>query len=121
MVLKTLKPRLSKLPPRLKTTREIRDKRYSADAQVRSWYHSARWKRLREAVLIRDQFTCQQTGVLLVGKHPAPNSPVVDHVVPHMGREELFWDPANCQSVAKSWHDSVKRSEEIKGKNEGKF
>jgi 5-methylcytosine-specific restriction protein A len=106
MALKTLKPRLSKLPPRLKTTREIRDKRYSADATVRGWYHSARWQKLRQEVLIRDLYTCQQTGVILTTGRDAPNAAVVHHKVPHHGDERLFWDIDNLESVAKSWHDA---------------
>ncbi|MBK1793374.1 HNH endonuclease [Devosia sp. WQ 349] len=91
----------------------MRDKRYSADATVRSWYHSARWQKLRDAVLVRDLYTCQQTGVLLIGAHPAPNSPVVDHVVPHRGDERLFWDVDNLQAVSKAYHDSDKRKMEM--------
>ena len=109
----TLKPRLKAMAPKLKTARQVRDTRYSPDAQVRSWYHSARWQDLREAVLIRDLYTCQQTGVLLIGEHPAPNSPVVDHVIPHRGDERLFWDVTNLQAVSKAYHDSDKRKMEM--------
>lgn len=55
---------------------------------------------------------CQQTGVALVGRHPKPNSPVVDHITPHRGDPELFWDEANLQAVAKGWHDSEKQRQE---------
>lgn len=64
-------------------------------------------------VLTRHLYTCQQTGVLLIGKHPAPNSPVVDHVVPHKGDEGLFWDLSNLQAVSKAYHDSDKRKMEM--------
>jgi 5-methylcytosine-specific restriction protein A len=101
------------MPPRLLSPREIRDTRYSADATVRSWYKSARWQALRLEVLVRDLYTCRQTGVLLTGKHPAPNSPVVDHVVPHRGDERLFWDIDNLQAVSKAYHDSDKRKMEM--------
>jgi 5-methylcytosine-specific restriction protein A len=111
--LKVLKPRLTKMAPRIATPREIRDKPYSPDATVRGWYHSARWQALRIQVLTRDLYTCQQTGVLLIGKHPAPNSPVVDHVVPHRGDERLFWDETNLQAVSKAYHDSDKRKMEM--------
>ena len=30
---------------------------------------------------------------------------VVDHIVPHKGDMELFWDPENHQSMSKSCHD----------------
>lgn len=112
MALKTLKPLVNKMPPRIATPREIRDTAYSPDATVRSWYKSARWQRLRIEVLARDLYTCQQTGVLLVGKAPAPDSPVVDHKTPHRGDPDLFWDPNNLQAVSKEWHDSEKQRQE---------
>ena len=111
--LKVLKPRLSKMAPRLSSARMVRDTRYSPDATVRGWYKSARWQALRQEVLARDLYTCRQTGVLLIGAHPAPNSPVVDHVVPHRGDERLFWDVGNLQAVSKAYHDSDKRKMEM--------
>lgn len=116
-MVKLLKPRLKPMGQRLKSPREIRDTRYSPDATVRSWYKSKRWELLRQQVLVRDLYTCQRTGVLLTGKAPAPDSPVVDHIVPHRGREDLFWDISNLQAVAKSYHDSVKQSAERRGES----
>ncbi|WP_193336178.1 HNH endonuclease [Devosia beringensis] len=104
--LKVLKPRLSKLAPRLSTARAIRDTRYSPDATVRGWYHSARWQKLRLQVLERDLYTCRHTGQILAGKAPALNSAVVHHKVPHKGDERLFWDINNLEAVSKEWHDS---------------
>lgn len=101
------------MAPKLKSSRELRDTRYSPDATVRGWYHSTRWQKLRQQVLERDLYTCQQTGVLLTGNSPAPNSPVVDHVMPHKGDERLFWDIENLQAVSKAYHDSDKRKMEM--------
>lgn len=112
MALKILKPKLRRMEQRLKAPREIRDKRYSPDAVIRGWYKSARWQALRQQVLIRDLYTCQRTGVMLVGKAPAPNSPVVHHKIPHRGDERLFWDINNLQVVSKAWHDSDAQREE---------
>lgn len=78
----------------------------------RKWYHSERWKRLRIEVLKRDNWTCQQTGAICVGKHPSPNSPVVDHIKPHHWDEHLFWDVNNLQTVTKAYHDSEKQKQE---------
>ena len=117
--LTTLKPRLSKLPQRLSTPRQVRDTRYSPDATVRGWYKSARWQALRMQVLARDLYTCQQTGVVLAGKAPAPNSPVVHHKTPHKGDEQLFWDIANLQAVSKAWHDAEAQSEERRDPDAG--
>ncbi|MET3924590.1 HNH endonuclease [Devosia sp. 2618] len=110
--LRTLKPRLSAIAPRLKSPREIRDKRYSPDATVRGWYKSARWQALRQEVLARDLYTCQQTGVILLGSTNTPDSPVVDHIKQHHGDPELFWDVNNLQAVTKAWHDSEKQRQE---------
>lgn len=89
-----------------------RHRQRDATQPWRAWYKTARWQRLRERVLIRDRYTCQKTGVLLVGRHPAPNSPVVDHIIPHRGDERLFWDENNLHAVSKAYHDSTKQSEE---------
>lgn len=37
---------------------------------------------------------------------------VVDHVMPHRGDDELFWDEANWQSLCKRCHDGPKRRQE---------
>lgn len=76
------------------------------------WYNTAEWQRLREITLLRDMYTCQKTGVLLVGKYPAPNSPVVDHIKPHRGDRRKFFDPDNLMAVSKAYHDSIKQAEE---------
>lgn len=111
-MIKVLKPRLTPPGPKLKTARQVRDRGYSPDATVRGWYKSARWQALRQQVLVRDLYTCQHTGVLLTGKAPAANSPVVHHKVPHRGNERLFWDINNLEAVSKAWHDSEAQRQE---------
>jgi 5-methylcytosine-specific restriction protein A len=95
-----------------------RDGQRSASNPWRAWYKTAKWQKLRAKILKRDLYTCQRTGELLTGKHPAPNSPVVDHIKPHRGDPELFWDEKNLHAVSKAFHDSQKQREEqgeIKG------
>lgn len=87
----------------------------SGARRSRDWLNTARWQKLRLKILVRDEYTCQQTGVLLIGKHPAADSPVVDHIRPHRGDPDLFWDETNLQSVSKEWHDRVKQSREKRG------
>ncbi len=82
----------------------------------RIWYKTARWQKLRRLVLKRDGYTCQATGAMLVGQYPASNSPVVDHIRPHRGDADLFWDEDNLQSVSKEYHDRVKQSIEKRGR-----
>jgi HNH endonuclease. len=113
--LKTIKPRLGSLPPRIGHAagdEAARLRERDKSVAWRAWYKTERWQRLRREILKRDGFTCQQTGVLCIGKHPAPNSPVVDHIKPHHGDERLFWDPNNLQCVSKAYHDSEKQKQE---------
>lgn len=109
-----LPSRLSVGPSRLR--RSEPDRGDDAARRSRDWLNTARWQRLRMDVLERDMFTCQQTGVLLTGKYPEPDSAVVDHKIPHRGDPALFWDESNLQSVSKAWHDSVKQGLEKGGK-----
>jgi len=90
-----------------------------AEQDWRRWYKTKAWSLLRDQVLIRDGMTCCQTGVPLVGRGRAPNAPVVDHRRPHRGDRARFFDPGNCQSVSKLWHDSVKQAIERAAQSSG--
>jgi len=112
----TLKPLVGKMKPLLPTMRDTRDTAAGANvALYRTWYKSARWQKLRQQVLTRDLYTCQQTGVMLTGGPNEPNSPVVHHKIPHRGDERLFWQMDNLTSVSKAWHDSEAQSQERRG------
>ena len=106
--LKTLRPLVATMPPRIHSQRETRDRAQPQGSlnAYRQWYKSTRWQRLRQQVLARDLYTCQHTGVILSGRANAPDSPVVHHKVPHKGDEQLFWDINNLEAVSKQWHDS---------------
>ncbi|ATG49753.1 HNH endonuclease [Celeribacter ethanolicus] len=80
-----------------------------------NWYNTAEWKRLRREVLKRDAWTCQATGVALVGGKWEPNSAIVDHIIPHRGNRDLFFDVNNLRAVSKEWHDKVKQGQEKRG------
>jgi 5-methylcytosine-specific restriction endonuclease McrA len=113
--LTTLKPRLTALAPRLGSApgdEKARLRERERNTPNRKWYHSRRWQDLRLEVLKRDDWTCKQTGTICTGKHPAPNSPVVDHIKPHHWDERLFWDINNLQTVTKAYHDSEKQKQE---------
>lgn len=99
------------------------DAKRRAEKPWRSWYNTKEWFRLRAFVFQRDSVElpnglrvprCRQTGVLLTGKHPAPNSPVADHIKPHRGDRAKFFDPRNVETVSKAYHDSAKQAREAK-------
>ena len=118
--LKSLSPRLIPLgnrlsPPRMATREEqeaARLRQRDKATPWRKWYYTSRWKKLRQEVLIRDNYTCQKTGVICGGYYPSDTSPVIDHIKPHRGDKALFWDAANLQTVSKGYHDSIKQREE---------
>lgn len=74
----------------------------------RAWYHLARWRKLRWAILVRDLFTCR------ICKRVEGNTAllVADHIRPHRGDERLFWDEANLQCLCAACHNRVKQAEE---------
>jgi 5-methylcytosine-specific restriction endonuclease McrA len=116
--LTTLKPKLSTLAPRigrLPNDEKARLRERDQNVAWRDWYGTARWKKLRKAVWVRDLFVCQKTGVICTGTYPAANSPTADHIVPHRGDPELFWDMNNLQTVSKGYHDSEKQRQERYG------
>jgi len=120
--LKSAPARLGGLPPVLgaASKQDAQRQRDQARDQKHKWrklYSTKRWRTLRLEILDRDGWTCQQTGQLLTGKAPAPNSPVVDHIIPHRGDLALFWDPANLQAVTKGYHDSEKQRQEKSGQD----
>lgn len=105
--------RLGKAPSRLRT--KVDAKGQSQKSNDQNWYKTSRWQKLRAHVLRRDGYVCQATGVLLVGRYPAGNSPAVDHIKPHRWNPDLFWDETNLRAVSKEWHDREKQSLERRG------
>lgn len=110
--LKTIRPLVATIKPlvgRAPGDEAERLRERDRNVSWRKLYRTERWRKLRQVILVRDAYVCQQTGTLCIGKYPAPNSPVVDHVDPHRGDELSFWDEKNLQTVSKAYHDSVKQ------------
>lgn len=106
--------RLGRAAPRLRYGGDT-DKTRTGAQPWRAWYKTSRWQRLRISVFTRDGYVCQRTGVLLTGKHPAPDSPVADHKRPHRGDPALFWEIDNIETVSKAYHDGAKQAQEKRG------
>jgi len=73
-------------------------------------YDSVAWRKARKAFLQENPLCiyCQQQG----RTKPAV---VVDHIVPHQGNEELFWNRENWQALCTQCHSGVKAREENEG------
>ena len=63
-------------------------------------YSTSRWQRLREYILTKEPLCveCKR-------KKRIRPATVVDHIKPHKGDEELFYDEGNLQGLCKSCHD----------------
>lgn len=73
-------------------------------------YKTAKWRRLRQQQLHSEPLCrmCEHLGMVT-------EATVADHVIPHRGNPELFFDAANLQSLCKPHHDSDKQSIERGG------
>src|SRR4051812_1432727 len=110
--LQALKPRLSTLAPRLgyASGDDVAFDRHRDRTQHwRQWYKTGRWQSLRRAILVRDGYTCRKCGTTASGRK---GEVAADHIKPHRGDPNLFWDPANLQCLCTRCHSSAKQLEE---------
>lgn len=72
-------------------------------------YNTAKWKRLRKKFLFENP-RC----VMCLAMNKQSPATEVDHIVPHCGDPELFWDWDNLQALDRSCHSSKTWYETIK-------
>jgi 5-methylcytosine-specific restriction endonuclease McrA len=72
--------------------------------------YGKRWAKLRLLFLAANPLCvmCHQDGYI-------QSANVVDHIKPHKGDLDLFWDDNNWQALCKTHHDSVKQAQEKSG------
>jgi 5-methylcytosine-specific restriction enzyme A len=106
-----LRPPIGRLPALLGPTpgNEQERNRYRATAEPwRAWYQSARWKRIRMAVFVRDLFTCRECGR---AEHDTSKL-VAHHKTPHKGDPVLFWDEDSIETACCPCHDGPIKARE---------
>lgn len=62
--------------------------------------YNRRWQKARVTYLSRHPLckVCDEGGLVVAAT-------VVDHIIPHKGDQDLFWDTSNWQSLCKPCHD----------------
>lgn len=75
--------------------------------------YNSRWQRARLQFLNLNPLCCYCDKQ---GKVKPAN--IVDHIKPHKGDYNLFWDESNWQAMCKECHDGIKDREERKGYND---
>jgi 5-methylcytosine-specific restriction protein A len=68
------------------------------DPILASLYRTQAWKVLRRQVLLESAHRCATQGC-------AAKASVVDHIRPHRGESDLFFDRDNLQAMCKPCHD----------------
>jgi 5-methylcytosine-specific restriction protein A len=66
---------------------------------IRKWYDTMRWRRLRLEVLREAAYACAQCGQITLALD-------VDHIVKHDGDPDRFWDRDNLQALCIPCHSS---------------
>lgn len=67
--------------------------------------YGARWRKARAYYLQRNH-TCVKCGELAT---------CIDHIIPHKGNYELFWNQSNWQALCTSCHNRKTRLEDMGG------
>jgi 5-methylcytosine-specific restriction endonuclease McrA len=67
-------------------------------------FSTRRGREFRNAILIRDMWTCTMCGSLLTQGRTDPRSAVVDHIRPIDLRPDLTWDEGNCRAICRDCH-----------------
>jgi len=85
-------------------TRPQKKRAPNTQPRIRPAYHAlydTRWRTARSVFLARHPLCrhCEQSGRTV-------SADVVDHIQPHKGDHELFWDQTNWQALCKSCHDT---------------
>ena len=76
----------------------------------RNWYKLVAWKRIRGQRLAADPLC-----VMCLAEGKTTAATVVDHVMPHKGKRELFFSYANTQSLCETHHNRDKQRMEARG------
>ena len=95
--------------------RKQEDRRYDRENRpYKKLYNSSRWQRLRKQFLMRHPLCveCKK-------RDRVTPATVVDHVIPHKGNEELFWNQENWQALCKSCHDRKTAKEDGRWRKKG--
>lgn len=76
----------------------------------RRWYDTTRWRRAAKAFLTQNPLCIM---CLTAGRVTPANT--VDHVIPHKGDYDLFWNQENWSPLCAACHSAQKQTQELHG------
>lgn len=68
--------------------------------------YNRRWRQISKAFVVSNPYCAEHSRQ---GK--IASSEVTDHIIPHKGDMDLFWDPSNWQALCKRCHDRKSATE----------
>ena len=77
------------------------------------FYLSAKWEKIRQQVLRRDNYHCLSCGTRCLGKLRGDPPPHVDHIIERKERLDLELDPSNLQTLCPSCHSKKTRASQL--------
>src|SRR5687768_5517539 len=86
------------------------DARRTQEQPWRAWYNTTRWRRLRKY-----QLTSEPHCRMCATRGQLTRATVCDHVLPHRGREDIFWN-GPFQSLCAECHNRDKQAIEKGGR-----
>jgi len=96
----------SSCQPAMKEVKREKNRKYDQyvrEDDIVKFYHSREWKRVREAVLIRDNYLCQHC---LKG-NTIKSADIVHHIIEVKEAWSKRFLISNCESVCYQCHNSV--------------
>jgi len=72
---------------------------------VDPFYKSKEWYRMRNVILVRDNYSCRMCGAYVRPK----GQNCVDHIISRRRRPDLSLDPNNLQTLCHSCHNKQKQ------------
>lgn len=70
--------------------------------------YGVRWRKYRETFILKNPLCTE-----CLSKGITRRATVVDHVIPHKGSYDLFWDESNHNALCKWCHDTKTASEDM--------
>ena len=93
------------MPQAAKRLREISPERQAYRERTQKMYNTRLWRRASRQFLKLHPYCVNCRPVLT-------RANVVDHIRPHNGNEDLFWNPDNWQPMCRRCHNTKTRREQ---------
>jgi len=103
----------SSCQPAMKEVKREKNRKYDQcvrEDDIVKFYHSREWKRVREAVLIRDNFLCQHC----LKENIIKSAEIVHHIKEVKENWLQRYNVKNCESVCRNCHNRIDHTSIIK-------